>query len=342
MSSSRNRTGKPLDEDQALSALMRVAGPRPEISDEIRQRVYDRALDSWIGGQGPAGSDRVYGKVLRAWRRNTAWVRHRGWMLPAGAAASALIAFLFIGQPAPTPRISVATITKSLASGVQVDTPRRAVFAGEAVSTGPDEGLSLLLAGGESLRMDGNSSIRLVSRTHLVLLGGRVYADTGDFVYRDGGLLIDTGFGSVRDIGTQFAVALSDSVLDVAVREGRVDVEQGSGKLIAIAGERLLVTADGNTQTQDVAPNAEFWAWSTALAPEFDIAGKSLLDFLKWVARETGMELEFGGDDTRLSAMRTDLHGTVAGIAPLEALALVMETTAFRYRIEDTRIVVDR
>ena len=41
-----------------------------------------------------------------------------------------------------------------------------------------------------------------------------------------------------------------------------------------------------------------------------------------------------------MSAMRTDLHGSVADFEPLEALESVLATTSFRYRIEADKIVV--
>ena len=56
----------------------------------------------------------------------------------------------------------------------------------------------------------------MAGKDHLVLLQGRIYADTGDFVYRDSSLSIETTFGLVTDIGTQFAVELQADRLEVA------------------------------------------------------------------------------------------------------------------------------
>jgi hypothetical protein len=91
-----------------------------------------------------------------------------------------------------------------------------------------------------------------------------------------------------------------------------------------------------------VSPDSDYWSWASRLAPVYTIDGKSLLDFLKWVSRETGMRLEFPNDDVRLAAMRTDLHGSIGNVGPLDALDAVVTTTAFRYRIDGGRIVVDR
>jgi ferric-dicitrate binding protein FerR (iron transport regulator) len=337
MSDFKRNNSQVADEEQALATLMRVAGPRPEVPDAAEKRVYARVLEAWEAESAQPRSEQVYVKVLRAWRRHTAWTRHRGWLVPAGVAATALLAFFLAIQPEPARPLSVATVSKVVPAG----TAGKTVFAGETLSTGADEGLSLLLAKGDSLRIDAGSRVRFDAQDRVTLLEGRVYADTGDFVYRNGGLVIDTALGSVTDIGTQFAVAIGDELLDVAVREGRVDVQRQDQELVAVAGERLLVDSAGAVSAQAVEPHSEFWAWTTGLAPDFDIDDKSLLDFLKWVSRESGMELVFASSDSRLSAMRTDLHGSVAGLAPLEALPSVMATTAFRYRIEGTTIVIE-
>jgi hypothetical protein len=86
----------------------------------------------------------------------------------------------------------------------------------------------------------------------------------------------------------------------------------------------------------------EYWNWTTNLAPAFDIEGRSLMDFLKWAARESGRILYFEDTELRMAAMRTDLHGSIADFSPLEAIESVLATTAFRYHIEHDRIVIER
>jgi hypothetical protein len=109
-----------------------------------------------------------------------------------------------------------------------------------------------------------------------------------------------------------------------------------------VAGERLRLGHDGQVTVDSIAPNDPYWNWTAALAPTFDIENKSLLDFLRWAARETGRELIFEDNELRMSAMRTDLHGSVADFAPLEALESVLATTNFHYRILADRIVIER
>ena len=126
------------------------------------------------------------------------------------------------------------------------------------------------------------------------------------------------------------------------MREGRVDITHDGAARMAVAGERLRIDASGDAVVDAIESHNDFWAWATELAPPFDIENKSLLDFLRWAARETGRELVFEDQDLRMSAMRTDLHGSVAGFKPLEAIESVLATTSFRYRIEPDRIIIVR
>jgi ferric-dicitrate binding protein FerR (iron transport regulator) len=329
-------------EEEVLAKLLNIAGPRAAIPPNIEARVYSRVLQEWTTSVTKPDESQAYGGVLSAWKKQKAWSRGRRWAVPLALAASLLIAVTALRQPEPLPRLSIGTMTKvagtpsgdsTIASGVNV-------YIGDTLTTGPDAGLSLLLTRSESLRIGANTTVRVDAADQFTLQAGRLYADTGEFVYRDGGLVIETSFGSVTDIGTQFAVTINDDLLDVAVREGRVDVQQDLHKFVAIAGEGLLVSGNGNGETYAVAPNADYWNWVAELAPTFSIEGRSLLDFLKWVARESGMQLAFESDDIRMAAMRTDLHGSIADFTPRNALQAVLPTTSLQYRIEGRRILI--
>ena len=174
------------------------------------------------------------------------------------------------------------------------------------------------------------------------LVGGRVYADTGDLMYRRNNLLVHTSIATVSDIGTQFAVSIDDDDLEVAVREGRVDIRRDTATDVAVAGERMQIDASGVSNIDELLPHDAFWQWTSSLAPAFDIEGKSLLEFLRWAARETGKRLEFEDQELRMAAMRVDLHGTVVDIAPIDALRSVLATTTFDYQIDSDRILIKR
>jgi hypothetical protein len=212
---------------------------------------------------------------------------------------------------------------------------------GDIISTGSNEGVSLLLARNESLRVDENTQLRVDAADQFTLLGGRVYADTGEFVYRNGGLKIETEFGLVTDVGTQFSVTATDLSLDVAVREGRVDVQNEADIYAARMGQRLTLVQGEGAALVELDTHDVYWNWIVDLTPAFDMTNKSLLDFLKWAARETGRDLQFESDELRMFAMRTDVHGPIDGLTPDEALEAILATTTVRYRIEEDKVVIE-
>ena len=347
MTDDKDKTGNLADDDASFASLMKLAGERPEIPLSVESRVYHHVHQEWQGATVEPNADKVYDKVQKSWRRNTLRGALLRWMVPAGVAATAAIAaiaMVIVSQiEAPAPLRVAATVSRVVGAGpISADYIQGApVHAGKVISTGPDEGLSLLLVRSESLRIDENTQIRVDAADRFTLLAGRIYADTGQFVYRNGGLKIDTEFGLVTDVGTQFSVAATDQSLDVAVREGRVDVRNQSDTYAARMGQRLTLVQGESASVTDLDTHDDYWDWVVDLTPTFDMTNKSLLDFLKWAARETGRELQFESNESRMFAMRTDVHGSAEGLTPEEALEAVLATTTVRYRIEDDKIIID-
>lgn len=335
-------------DEEAMARLLKAAGPRAEIPDEVESRVYAKVFKEWQTSTAEPDGARVYNIVHQSWKRDAALKAVKRWVVPVALAASAALVAILVSQPEPVPPVAVGTVAKvvSPASGDSALALGDRIYEGMTIETGAGEGMSFLLARNESLRLAENSRLRIDGSDQFTLLGGRVYADTGEFVYRDGGLRIDTALGAVTDIGTQFAVSIENEVLDVAVREGRVDIRGDahahSKHHVAMSGERVKLGPQGEVAVDSLALTDDYWNWTTQLAPAFDIEGKSLMDFLKWAARESGRILFFEDAELRMAVMRTDLHGSIEDFSPLQALDSVMPTTAFRYHIEADKIVIER
>ncbi len=331
------------DDNESLARLIKLAGERPEIPLSVESRVYHRVQQEWQTATAEPDGKKVYEKVHKTWRRGSMRAAFLRWTLPLGVAASAAIAVYIMAPPDTAPLQSVATVSRVVSDGPLSSryATGATVYNGETISTGPEEGLSLLLARSESLRIDANTTIRMDAVDQFTLLNGRVYADSGQFVYRDGGLKIETSFGLVTDVGTQFSVTASDASLEVAVREGRVDVQDENARYAAKVGERLKLAAGEPASVTEIDTHDEYWEWVTDLTPALNLTNKSLLDFLKWAARETGRELRFDSDESRMAAMRTDVHGSIDGLTPDEALAAILATTTVHYRIENDRIIIE-
>jgi hypothetical protein len=344
MTDKPENTDSKIEEERFLEALLKLGGPRAEIPCGVERRTYDLVRREWKASTQQPETGKIYKKVRRAWRSDARWDRFFRWTIPAGGVAAAVLAFYVLMQPDAPPLIAVASVSKVVQPGPNSSryTNGMTVFAGETVQTAEGEGLSLLLARSESLRVGENTELRIDERDSFTLLHGRVYVDTGQFVYRDGGLKIDTSFGIVTDVGTQFSVSSTRQQLEVAVREGRVDIANNDEPLTVMVGERMTLQRNVRPAVTEIRANDEGWDWVADLAPEFDIENRSLFDFLRWAARETGRELVFENDELRMTAMRTDIGGRISNLTPDEALAAVLQTASVRYRIDADKIVIEQ
>jgi ferric-dicitrate binding protein FerR (iron transport regulator) len=331
-------------DEQAIGRLLRISGARADIPISVESRVYTKVQQAWHDSVTEPDGARVYENVQRSWRRQTIRSRLLRWTLPVAVAASAVLVAVMMTQTQPISPVGVGTVAKVISpvTGDSALLPGDEIYVDMTIETGDKQGYSFLLARNESLRLDENSAIRIDAADRFTLLQGRVYADTGEMVYRHGGLRVDTEYGAVTDIGTQFAVSVAGELLDVAVREGRVDVRQDNSVLVATSGERLTLDEKGGSTVEALPSTDAYWNWTTRLAPAFEIEGKSLMEFLKWAARESGRILFFEDSELRMAAMRTDLHGSIADFSPLEAVESVLATTAFHYRIEADKIIIVR
>jgi hypothetical protein len=211
----------------------------------------------------------------------------------------------------------------------------------------PEGRAALRLAGGAEIRLDGGTRLRLRSAAVLELERGAVYVDSGADSAAErgsgGGLAVRTPAGVVRDVGTQFEVRLpaaGDPALRVRVRSGAVEVDRGGDVYPAAAGTELTVGADGSVTRGAVATHGDPWAWAIGAAPRFAIEGRTLAEFLAWVARETGREIRFADPGLEPAAGGIVLHGTLGEATAEEAPAVVLPGAGLRGRIDGGVLVV--
>lgn len=308
----------------AVARLLHLAGPRAGIPSGIERRVY--------------------ATVYEEWRRSSAVARGMRRAFPFALAAAILLA-IAIGLRAPDvplqPIGSVALVVGKPLPGEAKLAAGNTIHAGDTVRSGP-QGVSIRLNNGVSIRLRENSEVMFAGTDELTLASGVLYADTGQPIYRSRYLVVHTPGATTSDVGTQFMVTYRDDTLSVAVREGMVDVARDDRNYTAIAGEKLTVTLANDVLTEEIPASHATWTWVEQLAPPYDIENRSLLDFLKWFARETGRELSFASDDVRLSAMRTKLHGSISDMTPTEAAHSVLSSTDFGYRIDQQSVQIGK
>lgn len=308
--------------NDSIAKLMRLAGPRPAVPGEVRERVH--------------------AAVKKEWRSKFRQRRTRFWGIPLALAAAVVAAVLLTARApelAVAPIATVALVSGDAGAGAGRLSPGDSIYPGDLVATGK-RGMALAVSNGFSLRLAASTTLKFDGMEDLTLLSGRLYADTGQAIYDNRSITVHTSVGSARDIGTQFAVEFLGDAMHVAVREGSVDVSNQRSSYTAKAGETLTLDTNDEVNVGRLAVNDNAWDWVAELTPAFDIENRTLLEFLQWAARETGRELVFENESVRMAAMGTRLHGSVRDFTPIEAVDSVMPTTKFEYNVDSNRIVI--
>jgi ferric-dicitrate binding protein FerR (iron transport regulator) len=153
-------------------------------------------------------------------------------------------------------------------------------------------------------------------------------------------LSVTTPRGTVRDVGTRFVARVEPARLDVAVRDGSVSLTRGGDVFAAATGEKLTTAAGSNdVRREAIAIYGAEWAWVERLAPPFEIDGRYLIEFLDWVAAQTGRTLEFADSATERIARDTVLTGSI-DLEPMPKLMAVLALTDLDYSIDGGRLVI--
>ena len=325
----------------------------PGDSEERLERDLNDALRA--EQLGPEAIARVRAAVHREWQalypaRQPTRLRSR---TPLWVALAASLGILGLGLawvlhpwPAPTPIVfgTIAFVDQDNARVESQDHQLQPVRIGALLHAGDDLTTRgpgrISLPSGDNLRVGANSQIRLLAPGDVELSRGMIYVDHPPAAARSSQLRIHTRAGTVEHVGTAFEVLSNEHIVRVRVREGEVRLRNSSGDLLAKAGTELTAGSDGVISRGTSPLNGDQWHWVSALAPNYEIEGRSLLDFLEFESRELGYQLVFADQHARDVAERTILHGTVRGRAPLEAVSNVLETTSLIYAIHGNTLQV--
>jgi ferric-dicitrate binding protein FerR (iron transport regulator) len=262
----------------------------------------------------------------------------RAVVIAAGIAAVLLIAWLLpsrVVQPPVAPQV-VGRVVRT--EGVVHATVGEELHADTILDTGDTGRMALALGPGISLRMDVDSRIVMVGERTVRLERGAVYVDAR--AEKSGSVLVHTPHGDVRDIGTQFEVRARGSSFGVRVREGEILINRGGAEMTARAGEGLHLDRQGRYVRRTIPVFGPEWAWTSTIAPQFQLEGSTVQQFLDWVAREQGWRWRFADSDTARLAAGIVTHGSLEGYTPEEALAIVLPTCGLSFVRNGDEIVV--
>jgi len=318
-------TGRKAD---AVEALLEQAAPRPAPPTRDEQLVRDAVYAEW---QSVTGKHRTRQHIIR-------------FAIAATVILAVAVSFNAFRVTGVAP-VEVATISKDHGSiyllGDQSELRElqdlTTIFAGQTVETGNDSGIGLAWGNGGSLRVDENTRVEFRSATSVYLVSGRVYFDSQTMAAISGGdgatpgLVIETDYGSVTHLGTQYMTTVDSGTLTVSVREGQVDV---NGHYTAYAGQEMELVGGAQPSVTNISSSSAEWAWVETTAPTLDFSGKSSYDFLKWVGRETGHTVVFDGSEAEQIARSGDLIGSIENLDPRTELEI-------RMRGEDLNVEFD-
>jgi ferric-dicitrate binding protein FerR (iron transport regulator) len=316
-----------------IERLVRGAGPRLGVPADRTLRVREAAQASW--------------RSTVSERRRARWLAWGAVPLAAAAVWAVVIASgVWKGTGTAPPSPPIATLERSEGSVVWPDHPYRAagstLDAGTSLETGADGRVALRLRGGASVRFDVGSRARLVSETEVLLHRGTVYVDTGSARVPGTTVVIRTALGTVRDVGTQFQVRVSGDAVRLSVREGIASLEHRGLSHDAPSGTRLTVDAEGNVTNLSVPSSGPEWDWIQEAAPPFVLEGRLLGEYLDWVGRETGLQIDYADPSIPRDASAVILHGSVQGLRPGETLEAVLPTCGLRHRVDGGTLIIER
>jgi hypothetical protein len=318
----------------AIEALLQKATPRPSPPSADEQVVRDAVAAEWKAVTGKA-------KMRR---------RMTHFAIAATILLGVTISFNAL-QVNNMPPVQVATIEKNHGaiylvgeqSLMQEASDLSSVYAGQIIETGNDAAMSLEWGNGGSLRIDKNTRVEFTSDATVFLRSGQIYFDSHPatmVAITGSGLEINTDHGLVKHLGTQYMTTVDARDLIVRVREGEVSVDGAYvEQAVAVAGQQMTVSGGATPSVLDIDPFGETWAWAEDLAPVVDMDGKTPHEFLKFISRELGLELEYETEEARNAAGIGGLLGTF-DTDPRSELDARMAGEDLGYRIDGGTIYV--
>lgn len=300
----------------------------------------DRLFETLIGQAGQP--EEPSPRQMQAWRHQleaglAARRRQRRWTLAGvgGALAASLVlaVLLMPGAQPPAPGAPVARVVTAVGGNMaqRQGTARRALapgdalVAGELVESGMRSALGVRL-GTTDLRVDARSRLRFEAGS-VELLAGRIYVDSGvapDAAGARATPVIVTPRGTIRDVGTQYVVAVTADSVTAAVREGTIvfDRENGDLRLAAPAdgARQVTIDASGELRRSDGSGREDLWSWALAASPGLSVAGRSAHEVLSWAARERGQRLAYASEVAQRTARQVVLGGSAPPSGPEQAV----------------------
>jgi len=307
------------EDDELLPRLFRALGPMPALPADMKQR-WEATFSAELSIQNAAR-------------------RRRRARITIGWAATVLVVvasglFVLLRPTEPSPQIaSVTRVTGVVGLADSFDGQvARAITIGEELGpdqlrTGDRSSLALRYRDAD-VRLNSNTAV-VLHPMRLQLLHGDIYVDAGVGPHRGPAVVIETSFGTLTHVGTQFLVTATDSEMRAAVREGAVAVSVGGERrtIDDTDGATEIVVSAAGIATRHVSSSSGMWDWTVEAAPGYSVDGRSADEFLVWATRQMGVQLQYADEAARIHSKTAVLHGNVAAMSVAQGLAVLNATT---------------
>ena len=324
--------------DKAVEALLEHASPRPTPPSEDEHVIRAVVQAEW---QAISGKRRARIRLAR--------------FAIAATVLLAMIASFNVLRNSGIEPVQVATINKSYGSiymlGEQSELHKlsdlSSVTVGQKIVTGKESGISLEWGNGGSLRIDAETRVEFISAEAIYLRSGRIYFDSSPsnlIMSVSGGsnltkFRIETDYGAVTHLGTQYMAETSSEALVITVREGRVSIDGNYHDETALEGQRMEIVGSKRAAVVNYPRHGSAWNWVEQTAPIADVDGRSVDEFLNWVSRETGLRIVYASPEAEQKASSGILRGKV-DMDPRSALAFRMMGEDLNWHIDGGTIKV--
>jgi FecR protein len=320
------------DIDKHIEDLLSETAPRATPRKDRREAAYASLHNEWYA-------------AIRQNRRKRRY-------LVSGIAASLVAAFLaithidnIVGERALPPDAllarSVGTGTtvndQPIEGAIPVNAPLR-FDSGDTIATGANGAVAIAWGTSGSLRLAGASVVTLVDAKHIRLTAGTMYYDSNSYNSPTTTTIeVETRYGMINHVGTQFFAHVGRSTATIAVREGQVTFRNASKEVLVKSGESARFDSHLTASISPITATDKSWEWVTGIAPNRNVDGQSTLQIIGWLGRETGLTIEFGDERTREFVRKDRIRG-IGEIEPLTAMKVIPLTAGLTFDIEDGTI----
>jgi ferric-dicitrate binding protein FerR (iron transport regulator) len=315
-----------------VEKLLKYGGCREQVDKERSDRVEQTTFEHW--------QRTIEARRFQERRRRRSVIGTRFALAASVILAVVLLPKVFAPTPFAASVVATVGVVESGARGEPMTTTvaDARINAGGFLETGVDAGASLSLARGHSLRVGELSRVR-IEPDAVILDRGRIYIDSG-LTGNSKPITVESVYGIVRELGTQYQVRLLQNGLEVGVREGQVNLELDNAVVTAAAGEILQLADGDNVIRGDISSHGAYWSWATQLAPAIAIDGLTVDEFLEWLSRENGWQFSYATASLQNDARMIRINGSIDGLESEDALASVLASVGWLYNLTDGIVVI--